>query len=83
MVEIKTEHLFDFTMKFYEPILIGNGPEGQRIVSVTREGEFSGLKLRGTFELGTVDWPRMRSDSVFELDVRCTLKTHDGAYTIL
>ena len=25
MAEIKTEHLFDFTMKFYEPILIGNG----------------------------------------------------------
>jgi Protein of unknown function (DUF3237) len=22
----------------------------------------------------------MRSDGVFELDVRCTLKTHDGAY---
>jgi hypothetical protein len=28
MVEIKTEHLFDFTMKFYEPILIGNVRKG-------------------------------------------------------
>jgi Protein of unknown function (DUF3237) len=80
MVELKTEHLFDFYMKFEKPIVIGDGPEGHRIVSVTREGEFTGPKLRGTFGLGTVDWPRLRSDGVLELDVHCTLKTHDDAY---
>ena len=80
MVELKTEHLFDLTMKFEPTIDIGNSPEGHRLVSVTKEGEFRGPKLRGTFDLGTVDWPRMRADGVFELDVRCTLKTHDGAF---
>jgi hypothetical protein len=59
---------------------IGAVPHGTRRTSPLGGGTFEGPRLRGTIlPAGSADWLLLRSDGVLELDLRCTLRTDDGA----
>jgi len=45
---------------------------------VVEGGSFEGARLKGTVMKGGTDWLLGRVDDVLQLDVRLTLKTHDG-----
>src|SRR6478672_141168 len=59
---------------------IGAVPDGTRRTVPLAGGSFEGPRLRGTIlPAGSADWLLLRSDGVLELDLRCTLRTDDGA----
>ena len=59
---------------------IGTVPDGVRRTATLGGGTFEGPRLRGTILPGSsADWQRLRSDGVLEMDLRCTLRTDDGA----
>jgi Protein of unknown function (DUF3237) len=59
---------------------IGAVPHGFRRTAPIGGGTFEGPRLRGTIlPAGSADWLLLRSDGVLELDLRCTLRTDDGA----
>lgn len=57
---------------------LGPTPLGHRRIVRVTGGSFSGPKLRGTVLPGGGDWLVERRDGTRVLDVRITLKTHDG-----
>src|SRR5215510_7599624 len=62
------------------PQNIGAVPHGTRRTAPIGGGSFEGPRLRGTvLPDGSADWLLLRSDGVLELDLRCTLRTDDGA----
>jgi len=77
--EIKTEHLFDIVVDLNPRLNIGEGPFGRRILFGAAGGSFEGRKLRGEVLGGGGDWALFRPDGAMTLDVRLTLRTHDGA----
>jgi len=61
-------------------LTIGAVPGGVRRTATLGGGTFEGPRLRGTILPGSsADWQRLRSDGVLEMDLRCTLRTDDGA----
>ena len=78
MAEIRTAHLFTITLKIGEIQPLGKTPFGDRRVAVVDSGSFEGARLKGTVLKGGTDWILGRSDGVLQLDVRLTLRTHDG-----
>ena len=58
---------------------IGAGPHGTRITFPVIGGTFEGERLRGKVLSGGDDWVIQRADGVYELDLRVTLETDDGA----
>src|SRR5919109_4096771 len=79
IAEIKTEHLFDIVVDLQPRLNIGDGPFGRRIFFGAVGGTFEGPELRGDVLAGGGDWALFRSDGSMTLDVRLTLRTHDGA----
>jgi hypothetical protein len=79
MTDIRTAHLFTITLKVGEIQGLGQTPAGDRRVAVVEGGSFEGPRLKGTVLKGGSDWILGRSDGALQLDVRLTLKTHDGA----
>jgi hypothetical protein len=77
--EIKTEHLFDIVVDLNPHLSIGEGPIGRRVMFGAAGGTFEGPKLRGEVLAGGGDWALFRADGAMMLDVRLTLRTHDGA----
>lgn len=62
-----------------EPITIGAGPAGLRLIYEVREATFSGDRFRGRLKgQAAADWVTL-SGSVATLDVRLTAETDDGA----
>jgi len=61
------------------PEAIGPVAEGLRLNFYLTGGEVSGPKLHGAVLPVGADWGTMRSDGVFVLNVRATIKTHDEA----
>jgi hypothetical protein len=62
-----------------QPIVVGNGPMGTRIIFEVREGTVAGARLRGRVRgTGGADWLVIHGDSG-TIDVRMTLDTDDGA----
>jgi hypothetical protein len=57
---------------------IGSTPHGTLIIFPVIGGSFEGDRLRGKVLTGS-DWVTARADGVFELDLRVTLETDDGA----
>jgi Protein of unknown function (DUF3237) len=76
---IETRLLFNITLQFGAPQLLGRTPLGDRRVVPVLGGSFDGERLRGTVEPGGSDWILVRPDGTAKLDVRLTLKTDDGA----
>jgi hypothetical protein len=61
-------------------LTIGAMPGGVRRTARLAGGTFEGPRLRGTILPGSsADWQLVRSDGVLEMDLRCTLRTDDGA----
>ena len=77
--EIETTSLFDMVVDLAPPLNIGVGPVGRRIMFNATGGTFAGTALRGEVLPGGGDWALVRADGSTSLDVRLTLRTHDGA----
>jgi hypothetical protein len=65
-----------------EPIMVGEGPAGVRLIYEVLDLTVEGDRLRGTL-LGRAgaDWVTV-SGPVGSIDVRCTIQTHDGAIVL-
>lgn len=77
--EIRTRHLLDLVVELDEPLHVGRGPFGHRTTFVATGGTFAGDRLRGEVLPGGGDWGLFRADGALTLDVRMSLRTHDGA----
>lgn len=76
---ITAELLFDMVVDLDRPLDVGAGPYGRRVVYGSAGGTFSGPGLSGEVLPGGGDWALFRPDRTMALDVRLTLRTHDGA----
>jgi hypothetical protein len=77
--DITTEHLFDMVVDLNPRLSFGDGPFGRRSLFGSAGGSFEGPRLRGEVLPGGGDWALFRADGAMLLDVRLTLRTHDGA----
>ena len=75
----ETEFLCNLEADLSVPEIIGQVPEGLRIIFYIQGGTFAGPKMRGTIKPGGADWFLLRPDGVGRLDVRATIETDDGA----
>ena len=77
---MNTRLLMTLQVEVMAPHEIGAVPHGVRRTAPVRGGAFEGPRLRGkVVPIGSADWLLLRSDGVLELDLRVTLRTHDGA----
>ena len=58
---------------------IGSTPHGTLSIFPVTGGSFEGERLRGKVLAGGGDWVRAAAAGTFELDLRVTLETDDGA----
>jgi len=58
---------------------LGSTPHGTLSIFPVVGGSFDGERLRGKVLAGGGDWVTARPDGTFELDLRVTLETEDGA----
>jgi hypothetical protein len=58
---------------------IGVTPHGALSIFPVTGGTFEGERLRGKVLAGGGDWVGARADGTFDLDLRVTLETDDGA----
>ena len=58
---------------------VGLTPHGKLSIFPVIGGTFEGERLRGKVLRGGGDWVVARSDGTFDLDLRVTLETDDGA----
>ena len=80
MSELKSEFLFEIALTVGAPQDVGDTPWGMRRIVAVTGGRFEGPRLKGIVEPAPGgDWLLQRADGVFELDVRVTLRTDDGA----
>jgi hypothetical protein len=78
VADIATVPLFDIVDDLHPPLVIG-GPTGRRVFFGASGGSFHGPLLHGEVLPGGGDWAVFRTDGTMTLDVRLTLRTHDGA----
>jgi len=76
--KLPVEHLCDFSIDLEPPQVIPT-PRGNRVTYIVRKGVVEGPELRGEILPGGGDWLMFGNDGVGRLDVRATLRTHDGA----
>ena len=62
-----------------DPVSVGSGPQGDRVIYDVTGGTFEGEKVKGTLLASGGDWITIDSDGVGHLDVRATFLTDDGA----
>ncbi len=79
MPELKSRPLFEIDLVVAGPQLIGATPAGDRRIFLVTGGSFEGERMRGAVLGGGADWILVRPDGAFQLDVRMTLETDDGA----
>ena len=58
---------------------IGSTPHGKLSIFPVIGGSFEGERLRGKVLAGGGDWVTEKADGTFEVDLRVTLETEDGA----
>ena len=76
--DLATRHLFDIVVDLDPRLNFGAGPVGQRVLFGAAKGSFEGPRLRGEVLRGGGDWALFRADGAMTLDVRLSLRTHDG-----
>jgi hypothetical protein len=76
--ELPVEHLFDMHVDL-EPAQSISTPAGARMTFIVKGGVIDGPKLQGEILPGGGDWLLVGSDGAGRVDVRATLRTHDGA----
>jgi hypothetical protein len=74
---LPVEHLFDMHVDL-QPAQPIPTPVGTRMTFITSGGVVEGPKLRGELLPGGGDWLIVGSDGTGRVDVRATLRTHDG-----
>jgi hypothetical protein len=77
---LRSSHLFTMTLDVDSEITdLGETPYGRRRIAAVKGGTFEGEEIKGTV-LPTPggDWMLLRRDGILMLNVRLTLKTHDG-----
>ena len=62
-----------------DPVSVGSGPQGDRVIYDVTGETFEGEKVKGTLLASGGDWITIDSDGVGHLDVRATFLTDDGA----
>jgi hypothetical protein len=62
-----------------DPLSVGSGPHGDRVIYDVTDGTFEGERLKGKLLASGGDWITIDSDGVGHLDVRATFVTDDGA----
>ncbi|MGH9027652.1 MAG: DUF3237 domain-containing protein [Acidimicrobiia bacterium] len=82
LTEVPVEHLVDIHIDF-EPAEMFATPVGMRLNLIARAGTVAGERLRGTIVPGSADSIVIGSDGVSRLDVRGTIRTHDGALVFM
>jgi Protein of unknown function (DUF3237) len=75
---MNTRPLMRLSLRLAATEEIGPTPNGQLTIFPVTGGSFEGERLRGTV-LGGADWVTAAVDGTFELDLRLTLETDDGA----
>ena len=80
---IPVELLFRLEVDLGSRDVIGDGPQGTRVVVNVDGGRFEGPRLRGTVEGPAGDWLTLRGDGSARLDLRATLRTDDGALILM
>lgn len=68
-----------FTATLEQPVPVGAGPIGTRMIYEIREGAVVGARLRGRV-LGGAEWALIGPDGFLRVDVRLQVETHDGAH---
>lgn len=82
--QLETRFLLELAVELDTPQMHGPTPAGVRKVVPVLGGRFTGDRLSGTvLPGGGHDWALIRSDGSLRLDVRLTLRTHDGATILL
>ncbi len=76
-------HLCDLHFELQAPIRIASTPTGNRTILRVAGGRVEGERLAGKILPAGGDWATMRPDGIFELDVRATIETDDGARIIV
>ena len=82
MADLDTTLLLELSVQFHdaiEPLQVGDGGRGERMVAPAAGGTFKGPYLRGEVLEPFVDFITARPDGVNEHDIRATLRTDDGA----
>jgi hypothetical protein len=74
---LEYEFIYHATLK--EPVNVGVGPYGMRVVYEVTGGSFEGQRLKGKVLTGGGDWLLVGPDGWARLDVRAQLLTDDGA----
>ena len=75
---LPVRHLFDMHVNL-RPAQVIPTPVGTRLTFITTGGVIEGPKLRGELLPGGGDWLTIGADGLGRVDVRATLRTHDGA----
>jgi hypothetical protein len=75
---LPVEHLFDMHVDL-QPAQPISTPVGARLTFIATGGVIEGPKLQGELLPGGGDWLLVGSDGTGRVDVRATLRTHDGA----
>jgi uncharacterized protein DUF3237 len=84
MTQLQSRPLFKITMALHPFQELGTTPLGVRRIVPVAGGTFEGERVRGTvLAQAGGDWLLMRADSVYQLDVRITLQTDDGALILM
>ena len=73
------EYEFSYKAGIAEPVAVGAGPYGTRMVFVVTDGSFEGKRLKGKILSGGGDWLLVGPDGWGRLDVRAQFLTDDGA----
>ena len=75
---LPAEHLFDMHVEL-QPAQLISSTLGTRLTFITNGGVIEGPRLRGELLPGGGDWLLVGTDQIGRVDVRATLRTHDGA----
>jgi hypothetical protein len=78
-VAIELVPLAELEVVLDEPIVVGDGPAGLRMIFEVLEATVTGERLQGVLKgRAAADWLLVQG-TVGTIDVRATLETHDGA----
>src|SRR5687768_18302368 len=74
---LPVEHLCDLSIDLELGQVIST-PLGTRLTFVVKGGRFEGPRFRGAMLPGGGDWVSLGADGISRMDVRATMRTHDG-----
>jgi Protein of unknown function (DUF3237) len=76
-------HEFDFQAEMGEPLVVGAGPMGTRMIVSVAGGRAWGERINGTIEGASADWVMIGPDGFGRIDVRAQIVTDAGAVLYL